>query len=568
MNIDRKNLLKYACEKFENKMYDEALEIFVLAYMKGYEKEWVLENIYECYVSANEPVFRKAYSESGKENIVPYELCTLDFIPYKEGEYFIFDKEMKIFRGTYVIPNLENNTNGQKMESPINAEFSALSLGMEWNWGAWNFLLKEVQKRKVYVVCEDIKRGISFCKIPELQEYMDKIVLFSNLNEYRTFFHQNTEIYLPKVFAGEESMQEKLREISEEEHKYRLTPAGRNVSNVLLTIAIPTHDRGNLVLKHLENLLLMEYDAEIEIAISKNGTTFYQQEYKQIEKIPDARIKYKGYDKELFYVQNWENVIQMSNGKFVLLVSDEDNVVISNLEHYLKLLDENDELALVRSKTLQQYAHITESNYYKKGNEAFLAGFLAQNYISGAIFSRDKFLNANIDFWDTKYKDNTFYYYYPHQWWQVIMSFLGDYAVDNLCLIEEGESVVYNEQINYGLNGKKELCEAVEHELLVVSTYESRIAQFKAALDLIEEYKLNDDLIVQTLAMLINKTIYLMDLVRRDYHYKVEKFPNAVEDLIKEIMIAFERFRISIEVQKFFLQGVMQCIAEIESEVE
>lgn len=53
----------------------------------------------------------------------------------------------------------------------------------------------------------------------------------------------------------------------------------------MLTIGIPTHDRGNLLLKRLDNLLQMPYDAEIEITISKNGTHYYQEEYKSIEKL-------------------------------------------------------------------------------------------------------------------------------------------------------------------------------------------------------------------------------------------------------------------------------------------
>lgn len=39
--------------------------------------------------------------------------------------------------------------------------------------------------------------------------------------------------------------------------------------------------------------------------------------------------------------ENWENVIYLSHGKYVLMVSDEDDVILSALEHYLKILKEN-----------------------------------------------------------------------------------------------------------------------------------------------------------------------------------------------------------------------------------
>lgn len=50
-------LLVYACEQFERGVYDKALEIFILVYDKGYEQEWILENIYNCYMAGNEDIY-------------------------------------------------------------------------------------------------------------------------------------------------------------------------------------------------------------------------------------------------------------------------------------------------------------------------------------------------------------------------------------------------------------------------------------------------------------------------------------------------------------------------------
>lgn len=47
--MNEKELLEYACLKFEAGRYGEALEAFILAYQKGYEKEWILQTLYECY---------------------------------------------------------------------------------------------------------------------------------------------------------------------------------------------------------------------------------------------------------------------------------------------------------------------------------------------------------------------------------------------------------------------------------------------------------------------------------------------------------------------------------------
>lgn len=92
------DLLEYGCKKFQEEKFDEALEAFVLAYCKGYEREWILDNVYRCYMEGNQEEFQRAYALLQVEEQMPYEECILDFIPYKEGEYYIFDKEQRTFK--------------------------------------------------------------------------------------------------------------------------------------------------------------------------------------------------------------------------------------------------------------------------------------------------------------------------------------------------------------------------------------------------------------------------------------------------------------------------------------
>ncbi len=51
-------ILEQACVKFQEGKYGEALEDFISVYAKGYEKDWILENIYQCYMEGNEQEFR------------------------------------------------------------------------------------------------------------------------------------------------------------------------------------------------------------------------------------------------------------------------------------------------------------------------------------------------------------------------------------------------------------------------------------------------------------------------------------------------------------------------------
>lgn len=436
MALTGQQLLDYACAQFENGAYDAALEAFILAYTKEYEQEWVLENIYNCYMAGNEAEFQKNYGFWNTGEKPAYENLTLDFIPYREGEYYIFDKIEKKFWGLFSMPELEKTSADPLLQR---AEFSAIALAMDWNWNQEKRLLKEARERMVYVVSHDVKRCVSFFKLPELSEYVKNLKIFADHQMFRDYFHQNTSVYLPKIIYGREEEKQELMKIVDEEHQYRLTPEGRNTENVLLTIGIPTHERGNLVLKRIENLLSMQYDAEVEIAISKNGTKQYQKEYEEVSKIPDARINYFDHGKELKYYINWVNVLEMAHGKYVLMVSDEDSVILEALEHYFKLLQMYPDVNLVRARTTFQHAGLSKRVYAKKGLEAFYVSFLSHNYLSGLIIRRDDFLEEHV-LELQRFDGNLFYYYYPHEWWCALLNRKGDYIEDPVTLIDEHES--------------------------------------------------------------------------------------------------------------------------------
>jgi len=536
--VDGQALLEYAYDQFEQGVYDAALEAFILAYAKGYEKEWILNTIYNCYMIGNETEFREIYDiwyRSGRA--VGYENCLLDFIPYCEGQYFIFDKENMVFRGRFSINSV---TDINKSAVFLHTGFSALAAVVDWNWSKQVEVLLEAKYRKVYAICQDINRCGSFFKIPEMAEYAKNIVLFSDKEEFQEYFHEHTSEYLPKLCIGTDEEREALLAIINQEHAYRLTPEGRNTDRVLLTIGIPTYERGNLILKRLDNLKLLPYDSEIEFAISKNGTALYQEEYKSISRIPDALINYIGYDEDLTAWDNCKNVMRIASGKFVLIVSDEDNVIISALEHYLHLLSSNDALGMIRAKTQIQYAGIDETIYYKKGRSALFGGFLKQNYMSGAIYHREKFWKSGIEEWDKKYfLKNSFYTSYPHMWCQVLLSEMGDYMQDNVCLIAEGNSAYEDMKEQYEKTGN-DLAEIYQWErnIPVYSTWESRIEQYKDAIEVIRDYADADcELEIRMIRDIQLKTIWLMYIVKQ--HYRRQERVELINLLLEEFGLEF-----------------------------
>lgn len=542
------NLLTYACEKFEKEEYEEALEAFILAYSKGYEREWILENIYNCYMAGNEAEFRKAYEMRTNIEAVDYKDCTLDFIPYRNGEYYIYDKEKDAFLGLLSAYEIQTSKPDSIFE---NLEFSAIALALDWDIRSQADILAMSGQRKIYIICHDMKRYMSFWKVPELRICLKDITVFSDYEAFQTYFHENTSVYLPMILCGSEEERKCLERIREEEHQYRLTPQGRNTENVLLTIAIPTAHRGNLLLKRLENLLSMPYDSEIEIAVSKNGNDLYEEEYKQVDEIEDARLRYYDHGKELKVYQSFHYAVEMSCGKYVMLVSDEDDVIIDALEHYLRLLDRNPELCLVRARSTFEYLGITKREFGEKGLEAFKVMFLRQAYISGLIVRRKDFIEADFLNELKGFTRNVFFMYYPHECWCALLCRCGDALLEPEMLILEGEPAREKEEETGGV----ELFPSY-------STYHARLDQLQGQIEFLK-FMMEDDRagIEAGLALVVKKSFLSFQLARNS-GYDSENYPYMVTKLMSDCIKALKEFSLNDEQEVRLLNIVKNCCLE------
>lgn len=538
--MKKKELLDSAFTKFEKEEYTQALETFVEVYQMGYEREHVLEIIYSNYVKKQEQVFQNNFEICMQYNKNAYEQCILDFVPYKEGEYFIFDKEKKSFEGIFSIKDL--------CDAEPDLIFSQNESGdvviqCDWDYRDMINILSGARGRKVYIVPCDFGRAISFCKIPEFTAFFSDIKVFMDEQEYQSYFHKNTEIYLPKlVFAEDEDCANRIETVYNEEHAYRLTREGRNDKAVLLTIGIPTHNRGNLLLKRIEHLKNMPYDAEIEVVISKNGSALYQEEYKKASETEDARFVYYGTDEELKAHHNWYNVVKQAHGKYILFVSDEDDVVIEALDHYLKLLSASENLGQIRAKTNSQYVRLVKE-YGKMGRDAFEKVFLRQNYLSSLIVNREKFLQADLLRYD-KYQDNIFYQNYPHEWWCAALAELGDCLREPVLLVEEKEAALNDECEQYEKLGIMKKTAAFDENCGIpkYATYESRFEQFCGQIEFLKIYAANDSLAAWSgLVISIHKLALLLN-VARTWHYKEEFYQNVIDEFARITMEAMDQF--------------------------
>ncbi|MGN0344815.1 MAG: hypothetical protein ACI4EC_07640 [Lachnospiraceae bacterium] len=560
MGLNGTELIEYACKRFEEEKYDEALEAFVLSYSKGIEPDWILENIYNCYVSGNAAEFEQTFKQFQTQAGISYEQCILDFIPYREGEYYIFDKEAGIFRGVFSVLEFEN-VSVRVLEQ---MEYSACALEMDWNWNDYQTILTEAKERKIYVVTHDIQRMGSFFKIPELKAYAKNIMVFPGREAFQDFFHQNTSVYLPHAVVGVEEEKNALLEITAEEHRYRLTPEGRNTDNVLLTIGIPTHARGNILLKRLEHLCKTSFDAEIEIAVSKNGTLLYEEEYSQVSMIEDARINYYDHGRGLKAEENWHYTVEMAHGRYVLLIADEDDVCLDALEHYLRLLVDFPEAVFIRAKGGNFYSEISEREVRRAGVEAFRQVFLKQNYLSGMIVRRDVFLEQH--FLELKqFMENDYYRRYPHDCWCTLLSLKGDCIREPVQLFVETDSVLEKEWEVYQSMGLLKLDDVLDAETQLphYARYEERFIQFQGQIEFLHILAGDDlELAEAGLLEIIGKLSWVLGLAR-DRHYKLETFPDVVDKFVTASMQAKDEFPLSSYSQVMVMGVIKRCAQEM-----
>ena len=89
----------------------------------------------------------------------------------------------------------------------------------------------------------------------------------------------------------------------------------------LITVAIPTFNRINLLKRALASVLAQSYK-NIEIIVSDNASTDGTNEY--LKTIKDGRIKILINEQNLGMVTNWDCCLECASGEYFILMSDDD----------------------------------------------------------------------------------------------------------------------------------------------------------------------------------------------------------------------------------------------------
>ena len=164
----------------------------------------------------------------------------------------------------------------------------------------------------------------------------------------------------------------------------------------ILTIGIPTFNRSGAVCARLKDLVVLEISDQIEILIIDNHSTDGTSENLNKITIPshlNSNIQIISNEKNLGFVGNFFSLFDHCRSEYLLVCSDEDEVLAMGIKHLLDFLVEKSPdfvspQAVVRGQLYRGKKGTTELDYLQHEEASF--------YISGLCFkieSAKKFLS-------------------------------------------------------------------------------------------------------------------------------------------------------------------------------
>lgn len=542
-------MFKEAIELFDAGEYDKSVQNLIGLYELGYEKEQILDFLYQAFVEPNIEEFKKNYQTQADGLIeVEYEDTQLDFIPVSDEKFYIWYKEEQRFVG-----NIDLNFEAQIEDRQ--RDFQSLLIAQTCDIREMIPFLLNKQYNTVYIVLNKNKEIFaSFLKLPKIREYfLENAIIFENTKIMQLFFEEYSEFYIPRSIIAKDSQE--YVTFFKDLHKRRLLKK-REKNNVFLTIGIPSYNRGKILLENVKQLLNLEYDAEIEIVVSNNGSKIEADYYDQISKINDSRLVYTSFEANQGYASNVLNVMTHASGHFLVMCSDEDFLVLDKLSGFIQFLFENLQMAM-------SYTGGYGSNFENGTIQMYPAGIQAiecavnSNYLTGLVFNNSIISKYKIIEKVQQNRGNLFVEYYVHSVIATIIAQYGDVWKNPICLWESK----YEKQSEE--DGSK--------SLLSYMKYESRVEQMESAIKfMLNELKLNLEEQIQVVLERIVKTYYLLYLAYLYYweeSSKLKKWDNVctelfieAEQIIDKIVKGEDNKKIKKIVKDYFIMYLTKII--------
>lgn len=475
--------------------------------------------LWEAFVEPNISAFKIMYERNiaylqqngTASSLIPFDELTYWLLPTGiENQFYMYDKKIKLVQAKVDMDDFQL-MDDLWMESP----FSDVLLIEQESWYNVLSYLKVVQQldKKLYVVLKNINKFLSILQgVSSNEEALANLVLFDSFDAMDEYFKGN-KMYLPRNIINLTDNSQTAQNYLQEIHLYRLQrkrTEGEN--NILLSICIPTYNRGHRAYENITQLLNSTFDEEVEFVISNNGTkNETEKDYQKIKQIKDARIKYFEFEENQGYALNVCQVCELAEGKYILLLSDEDMVDLVVLDEVMKVLQQcKGTLAILQTNTGE------DGILVKKGTESIFHFIQGHNYVSGLIYNNHLLKECQGIKYIKENMNNSACTIYAHMVLGILISQYGDGMYLNSPLVLKG--VAEELELENTAHLKQEL---------VISTYsqiESRLAQFTGFVQVIQQMDVcQQDSILRKRMYYFQcwKTVYLIGLAYDVFYHQL-----------------------------------------------
>jgi glycosyltransferase involved in cell wall biosynthesis len=514
-----------------------ALELFRKSYEEGYNCDVTLDILKEDFWYPNAEEFKQTYLKNVRGTLqekLAFSDLNAIFFPVSDEKFMMYDTAKKQFLGWI---SMEQEVLKEKNAYSDRGTFSVLK---DIASNQIQALLQEGFQyvyRTIYIMVNTDRDDLTYetlCSlymIPNIREKcLQNIYFIFDINVFVECV-KNYHLYLPKyILLDDEILKRDIESIVEQLHQERIHNKSGN-PKPLLTIGIPTYNRGERARKLVQCLLDMPYDYELQYVVSNNGSNDDVEEYRILSEIEDSRYTYFEFEYNHQYYGNVAKVAKLSKGMWLMYLSDEDAVIEKELNFFLeKLLLFRNDVSMIRVGSSLTYADL-EFDYWGKGLPALEYNAFENNYLSGQVYNRCFLTDELVDKLEKQYINNIGYQVYIHLIYDLCMGIKGACVRYPLILIEEGESIsVVSETGQDGYS---------------YAQYDARIEQWQGYVDIINSWdEFSDEERVWAYLLACVKTFFLIGL-RKEIYQADPDWSKRKEDLTNRMVDGYDNLPVS-----------------------
>lgn len=440
----KSKLIDLFYKSFETMSYKTSLKA-----LSNYSKidslpEEIIDFVFGAFIEPNlKEIKNNIYKNSSLIDIsIDMENITYYILPTEENNiYFILDKKCKKI--------IRINNEIDVIDSSLQ-KFSDYSVIIEKDIDILNpfFLANDLKSinRNLYVVIN--KEIEAFLQIKEYdKDELNNIKIFKNVLEFEEHFIESEDYFPRNTIKYDNNPINRLEEIRERIHFYRINK--KCTKRPLLSIGIPSSERGTFALSNIIHTLNAQFDYEIEVILSDNASTTLPQYYDVIKNIQDSRLVYNRNDINLGYHGNVRKLIELGRAKYMLFNCDTDVLLLDMLDEILAIIRD---MKVEYSQIITDSNNIcsSENNYLESPYYAIRDLSLNSNYLFNNIFNLDLIKKTKfIEYLDVNAEHSEFILNYYHMAIDLFLETFGNIYLLNHTVIKQ-----YDGETAY-LAGKK-----------------------------------------------------------------------------------------------------------------